>query len=288
MKAGICGKEARRFLFILLLFLFCASYSLEVYSNDKVVSDADEVMNDVWYYFAPPGLNTEIEYSIMTSTNWTSQKKYSTRWTKYNENELMLILNKTKKHKHKPDGVLLKDSGSDFGFLIYVQKRKKIKSKSGDYNNKSNGTELNYIDLSRLFGENTDKFSYSYWDGDINEQLKGLNIETSIKCVPKQSNYDDYSFRIFHISYLKTSESKRIPAIRGVEYFCNNELCKVQINHDIKWHEDYLLWRVIRMSLISFNDGKLKGKTTFELLERVFNEPIGKLNKNALSNGNVR
>ena len=250
------------------------------------VKNAAEIMKDVWGHFATPEIKTEIERSKMTSTNWTTPEKFCTRWVKYKEKELMLVLNNGNKLEPKADGTLIQPSNAVSGFSVLLQKRKEIKIKSSDFDSKSNGTEFNYIDIYRLMGENPEEFSYTFWDGKISDQIRNLKIDASIKCVNRRDFKEDYPYRIFHIVYLNDNS---IPAIKGVEYFCSSVApCKIMINDNLEWNKDYSVWRANSITLFSYEAGKLQGKTTFELLNRVFNQPIGKIDKKALMDGDVK
>ena len=247
---------------------------------------ASEIMKDVWGRFATPEIKTEIERSKMTSTNWTTPEKFCTRWVKYKEKELMLVLNNGNKLEPKADGTLIQPSNTVSGFSVLLQKRKEIKIKSSDFDSKSNGTEFNYIDIYHLMGENPEEFSYTFWDGKISDQIRNLKIDASIKCVNRRDFKEDYPYRIFHIVYLNDNS---IPAIKGVEYFCSSVApCKIMINDNLEWNKDYSVWRANSITLLSYEAGKLQGKTTFELLNRVFNQPIGKIDKKALMDGDIK
>lgn len=247
---------------------------------------ASEIMKDVWGRFATPETKTEIERSKMTSTNWTTPEKFCTRWVKYKEKELMLVLNNSAMLEPKADGTLIQPSNTVSGFSVLLQKRKEIKIKSGDFDSKSNGTEFNYIDIFRLMGENPEECTYTFWDGKIGDHFRNLKIDASIKCVNRRDFKDDYPYRIFHIVYINDNS---IPAIKGVEYFCGGVApCKIMINDNLEWNKDYSVWRAKNITLLSYEAGKLQGKTTFELLNRVFNQPIGKIDKKALMDGDVK
>ena len=252
----------------------------------KESKSASEIMKDVWGHFATPEIKTEIERSKMTSTNWTTPEKFCTRWVKYKEKELMLVLNNSAGLEPKADGTLIQPSNTVSGFSVLIQKRKEIKIKSGDFDSKSNGTEFNYIDIFRLMGENPEEFSYTFWDGKISDHFRNLKIDASIKCVNRRDFKDDYPYRIFHIVYLTENS---IPAVKGVEYFCGGVApYKIMINDNLEWNKDYSVWRANNITLLSYEAGKLQGKTTFELLNRVFNQPIGKIDKKALMDGDVK
>ncbi|HHT9121780.1 MAG TPA: hypothetical protein ACFYEF_02815 [Candidatus Wunengus sp. YC63] len=270
---------------VLVLSLFgVIAFEAAVVANES--KSASEIMMGVWGHFGTPEIKTEIERSKMISTNWTTPEKFCTRWVKYKEKELMLVLNNSARLEPKSDGTLIQPSNAVSGFSVLLQKRKEIKIKSSDFDNKSNGTEFNYIDIYRLMGENPEEFSYTFWDGKISDQFRNIKISASIKCVNRRDFKEDYPYRIFHIVYLNDNS---IPAIKGVEYFCSGaEPCKIMINDSLEWNKDYSVWRANSITLLSYEAGTLQGKTTFELLNRVFNQQIGKIDKKALMDGDIK
>ncbi|MCX5886359.1 MAG: hypothetical protein NT096_10695 [Proteobacteria bacterium] len=242
----------------------------------------------VWDSFSPKGLKTEVEFSTIISTNWTTSEKYSARWVNYVAKSFMLVLNNSNEYGEKPDGVLFEPDTSPLGFSVLVQKRRSLKSKVSQFDAKSNGTEFTYIDLSRSIGENPNDFSYSFWNGSPHEQFHGSTIPYSIKAVPKTKIDGDYPFRVFHIAFLKIEGSQEIPFIKGIEYYCTpDQVCKVQIHDDVEFNKSVAAWRVNKITILSFRGGQIEGKTTVNVTKRIFNQPLSKIDKSTLIKGSL-
>lgn len=262
----------KHFVCILLALLFSTASLFMTARAEEM--NATSIMEKAWKGFAPETLKTEVETAEIGSSNWTS-KKVSTRWIDYKKGNILFVLNRGSKLRKNPDGILFLKNNSSFGFSVSIQKRRRIKSKVGDFDARSNGTEFTYFDISRSIGENPNSLLYSVWYAGISEHLNGERIEYSIKATPREKMEEDYTHRVFHIVSIG-----KVLAIKGIEYFCGDrkEPCKVQVNKNLKLYLG--LWRADKIIMHS-----KEGKTVVDVVKREMNEPISKLNKNALERG---
>ena len=224
-------------------------------------------------------ISLEIEYSIATTTDWGTQERYCTSWVRRNasgENELMFVINRSDELRPKPDGAIIKSKDGSIIPPVIFQKRRSIREKSSGFDEKSNGSELNYFDLARMGGEYVKNLEVSFYTSQPGMQSQE---KYCIRATPKLAQPSDYAFRVFHIG-----EVDGVMVILAVECFDNSgQIVKLHLNFDFEKVE------VNGKTIIREKSRQVIGEnsqtTVITVKKRIFNADFGALDKDALERG---
>jgi hypothetical protein len=226
---------------------------------------------------------SEIEYSTISTTEWGGEVKNCVSWIHRGGdgvNEMMFVLDSDK--KKNPDGAVIISSDGFISAPVIFQKRKKIKYKSAGFDDKSNGTELNYIDLGRMPGENVENLEIFPWNEKPERDIE-VKVISSIKVLPLNRQGGDYAFRVFHLGIFQ----EMVVVVAVGCYDDNSSLVKLQINLDFERLDfgNFVFAREKIRHIISVQTGKA---TFIRVIDRELGAEFGEINEAALVAGKVR